>query len=75
MIVCSASIFSGLGVYLSVQSLTNKVDSQERRIVIIESKMQQVVIHSDLEATMKRVELQLELMMAKAGLDGKVKVR
>ena len=65
-----SSITAGAVTYNSVQSLTSKVDATDREIVTIKAELKAVaqnsVTRSELLETMKRVELQLELMMARA---------
>ncbi|MGL6010232.1 MAG: hypothetical protein ACRC0J_01780 [Shewanella oncorhynchi] len=65
-----SSITAGAVTYNSVQSLTAKVDSSDKKITQLETKIDSVdsksVSRSELLETMKRVELQLELMVEKS---------
>ena len=44
------------------------VNATDKRLDMMEAQMEKVVTQPQLLETMKRVELQLELMMAKAGM-------
>lgn len=65
------AITSGIATYQAVQTLTSKLEVSDKKIAQLEARIDSVAAHSvtraELLETLKRVELQLELMMAKAG--------
>ena len=73
--LCISAVVSGFATYQSVQSLTSKVEQNDKELVQLKARIEAVdanaVKRSELLETMKRVELQLELMMAKAGMANK----
>lgn len=66
-----STIAAAFATHQAVQSLTSKIDATDKKIVQLEARIEYVqanaITRSELLETMKRVELQLELMMAKAG--------
>lgn len=62
------SITAGFATYNAVNTLTNKLEQIDKRVSILEARMETAVTQPQLLETMKRVELQLELMMARAGV-------
>lgn len=66
-----STIGAAFATYQSVQALTSKIESTDKKVIQLEARIEsvqsQAVSRSELLETMKRVELQLELMMAKAG--------
>lgn len=62
------AITSGFATYQAVQTLAEKVNATDKRLDMLEAQMEKAVTQPQLLETMKRVELQLELMMAKAGM-------
>ena len=69
------AITAGFATYQAVQSLTNKIDATDKEVTQLKIKIDQVsansVTKTEMLETMKRVELQLELMMARAGYKSK----
>jgi hypothetical protein len=67
-----ASITAGFATYTAVHSLTSKVENTDKEIILLKSEVKAIsansVTRSEMLDTMKRVELQLELMMARAGI-------
>ena len=63
-----STIAAGFATYNAVQTLTNKLEQSDKRIAILEAKMETVVTQPQLLETLKRVELHLELVLAKAGM-------
>jgi len=61
-------------VYKSIVKLTNAVELHEKQITIINAKLESVVTQPQLLETMKRVEQQLEIMMLRSKLSGKIEV-
>lgn len=65
-----STIAAGFATYQAVQGLTSKLESTDKKVTQLEAKIEHVqanaVTRAELLETMKRVELQLELMMAKA---------
>lgn len=65
-----STIAAGFATYQAVQGLTSKLESTDKKVTQLESRIEYVqansVTRTELLETMKRVELQLELMMAKA---------
>jgi cell division protein FtsB len=70
--LCISAVASGFATYQAVQALTSKVEQNDRELVQLKARIEAVDAHAvkraELLETMKRVELQLELMMAKAGM-------
>ena len=66
------AITSGVATYQSVLSLTSKLEQTDKKMAQLEARIEVVdansVKRAELLETMKRVELQLELMMAKANI-------
>lgn len=71
-------ITSGIATYNSVQSLTSKINETDRQVAELKVRVEEVSTRSvnrvELLETMKRVELQLELMMVKAKVGPGVKL-
>lgn len=65
-----STIAAGFATYQAVQGLTSKLESTDKKVTQLESRIEYVqansVTRTELLEAMKRVELQLELMMAKA---------
>lgn len=61
--------------YMTVSTLVNKIDNQQREIELIKTRLSNVesnvVTKSELLETLKRVEQQLEIMMLRAGIRSK----
>ena len=76
--MCIGAMMSGFATYQAVQALTNRVEQHEKDLVQLKARIEAVatssVTRAELLETLKRVELQLQLMMAQAGVRGKVKV-
>jgi hypothetical protein len=66
------AITSGVATYQSIQVLTSKVEQTDKDVAQLKARIEAVsvasVTRSEMLETMKRVELQLELMMARAGI-------
>lgn len=66
------AITGSLAVWNSVQTLAQKIDASEIKISQLEARIEAVnanaVSRVELLETVKRVELQLELVMARAGV-------
>lgn len=66
------AITSGVATYQSIQVLTSKVEQTDKEVAQLKARIEAVsaasVTRSEMLETMKRVELQLELMMARAGI-------
>ena len=66
------AITSGIATYHAVQSLTSKLEVTDKELNALKHRVEGIAANSvsrvELLETMKRVELQLELMMAKAGM-------
>jgi len=66
------AITSGIATYQSVQGLTSKIEQTDKEVAQLKARLDSVAAHSITRAemleTMKRVELQLELMMARANI-------
>lgn len=69
------SITAGFATYNAVNGLTNKIEQIDKRVALLEARMELAVMQPMFLETLKRVELQLELMMAKANLQREEKVR
>lgn len=71
-------ITSGVATYNSVQTLTSKINDTDKEVADLKVKVEEISSRSvnrmELLETMKRVELQLELMMVKAKLGKGVRV-
>ena len=70
------AITSGVATYQSVLTITSKLEQTDKKLEQLEARIGAVdasaVKRSELLETMKRVELQLELMMAKAGMKNNI---
>jgi|GEM_PF-6989184 len=66
------AITSGIATHQAVQGLTSKIEQTDKEVAQLKSRLDAVAAHSITRAemleTMKRVELQLELMMARANI-------
>ena len=66
------AITSGAATYQAVLTLTSKLEQTDKKLAQLEARIEVVdansVKRAELLETMKRVELQLELMMAKANI-------
>jgi len=68
------SIRAGFATYNAVNGLTNKIEQIDKRVALLEARMELAVMQPMFLETLKRVELQLELMMARANLQHQEKV-
>lgn len=62
------AIAAGFTTYNAVQALTSKLEQTDKRVALLEARMETVVTQPQLLETLKRVELHLELVVAKANL-------
>jgi uncharacterized membrane-anchored protein YhcB (DUF1043 family) len=73
------SITAAFSTHQSVQALTSKVEIHDKELVKINAELQSlknhVVTRTELLETLKRVELQLQLMMAQASMKQKVSLQ
>lgn len=60
------AIAAGFTTYNAVQALTGKLEQTDKRVAVLEARMEAVVTQPQLLETLKRVELHLELVVAKA---------
>ena len=78
LIITVGSASAAMAQWLAVRDLTNIVQSHEKRLTVIEADMVSMrttnVTRSELLETLKRVEQQLEIVMLKAKINGKIKV-
>lgn len=78
LIITVGSASAALAQWLAVRDLTNIVQSHEKRLTVVEADLVSMrttnVTRSELLETLKRVEQQLEIVMLKAKINGKIKV-
>lgn len=78
LIITVGSASAALAQWLAVRDLTNIVQSHEKRLTVVEADLVAMrttnVSRSELLETLKRVEQQLEIVMLKAKINGKIKV-
>lgn len=79
MLAITLMILSGaITLWMSVRDLTSLVQQHDQQIKMLNTDMQAQkaasVTRSELLETLKRVEQQLELMMLKAKINGKIKI-
>ena len=76
--MCIGAMMSGFATYQAVQALTSRLETHDKELVQLKARIEVVatssVTRSELLETLKRVELQLQLMMAQSGIKGKVRV-
>jgi len=72
------AIFSGFATYHSVQALSSRIEHHEKELISLKVRIEAVsstsVTRTELLETLKRVELQLHLVMAEAGVRKKIRI-
>jgi len=69
--ICTAAV----GIWQKVDDLTYKMNSTDRRLKMLETKIEQAVTKAEMLETLKRVEQQLQIVLLQSGVKARVELK